>query len=165
MGARGPAKKPLELLKASGSWRGDKPEYQNSMKPVYGIPEAPEWLQENERGMAHWDTLTQQLDKINVLAMTDCNALSQYCAVLVQLEDVTKECLGAKATVTRQTNNGPYQTRNPVYQVQSDLLTQAKQYQSLFGLSPSSRSDIQKNPQAKDEGSEKDAYFGKSKTG
>lgn len=165
MGARGFPPEPLEMMKAKGSWRANKPEYQNAVKPQYGIPEPPEWLQDNEAAMDHWNTLTIQLDKINVLAVTDCNALAQYCAVLVQLEAVQVEALGAPATVERFTQSGSNEVRNPIFQVQTELLTQANRYQALFGLSPSARSSIQKNPEAKNEGSEKDGYFGNSKTG
>jgi P27 family predicted phage terminase small subunit len=135
MGQRGPAPTPTEVLKRRGSWRAKK--RKNEPKAATTTrPRCPNWL--NVEARKEWQRLVVELEDMGVLAVTDRNALSRYCVLLVRWRAAEK-VLRAEGT-TFMGAGGP-QAR-PETREARDLAAELGRIEREFGLTPSARTRV-----------------------
>jgi phage terminase small subunit len=78
MGARGPARKPTELLKKEGSWRGKAREKEGEVTPLPALlPPEPDW--EEGPALEAWRKWAPGLVALGVLTEMDWPAFESMC--------------------------------------------------------------------------------------
>lgn len=148
MGKRGPKKTPTRILKARGSWRAD--ERKNEPEPDFSIPDMPNWLTDPV-AKAEWRRIVQSLGRERILTRLDRTTLALYCQayadyvesldylnVMVKGEDGKLK----KAGPLVKTSKGNI-IQNPALSVKNKAFQILLKIAAEFGLSPSSRSNIQ----------------------
>lgn len=153
MGRRGPPPKPSALKKLEGTFRPDRAA-PREVSPPPGVPDAPEWLDEEAR--AEWERIVPHLAKLRILAEIDRGTLADYC---------TAHSLAVASTVEYQreglmvdTPHGP--RKHPLIKVAQEARAQARVLAQEFGLSPSSRTRISAPPKPAEGDNTEDFLFG-----
>jgi P27 family predicted phage terminase small subunit len=131
MGKRGPGKTPTAELIARGSWRAKD----RKKEPVVevGIPECPEWVSLAAR--RYWARWVMMLYKGRVISERDADALGNLCeaqAHYVMLRDDLAE--------------NPKDAGHPAHGVVMKARADVDRYLRGFGMTPSSRADIEAIP-------------------
>jgi P27 family predicted phage terminase small subunit len=135
MGKRGPAPKPtaLRLL------HGDRKDRINTDEPPApdGQPQCPDYASPEVREI--WDYTLKQLAAMGIASPADRDALLCYCEA-VSVHRRASEAV-AEYNMFHESDTGVLH-RNPALAVQKDAATTIRSFAGLFGLSPSSRSEI-----------------------
>jgi P27 family predicted phage terminase small subunit len=140
MAGRKPKPTALKLLEGN---RGRRPLNDLEPKPKVGEPEPLGSL--TAEALDHFHALTAKLTAVRVLTVNDGPALSALAQSIADYEEASRELAvpGAKVTMAK---NGL--VRSPWAILQKQALDQMQRGFVDFGLTPSSRSKIQANPEA-----------------
>lgn len=136
MGKRGPAPKPTNVLKITGSWRA-KTRSKAEPKPKAKAPVCPEWLSPDAK--AKWAELVPELLRMKLLTVVDGDVLAAYCEAWAEFRAASKTIAEEGRTFT--TEKG-YVGQHPAVAQQRSAWAAVKSFASLFGLDPSSRSRL-----------------------
>lgn len=139
MGKRGPKPTPTKTLKARGSWRGEI--NKSEPEPEFQIPSAPKWL--NSTAKAEWLRIVPELARNGMLSLLDRTTLALYCqayADYVNSLDLMKKPFPTTALVLTKNNNA---VQHPALSIKNKAFQTLLNVAREFGLSPSSRSNIQ----------------------
>jgi P27 family predicted phage terminase small subunit len=144
MGKRGPAKKPTKLKVLQGTAR-KKDLKRKEPKPKQKAPRCPAWLPDEAK--ARWKQLAPQLEHMGLLTTVDgmtFSLLLMHWALAVDAAKTLK-----KEGLTSEDERG-LPRKHPMAQILRDNSQMFKAYSAEFGLSPSSRANLDL-PQKDDE--------------
>lgn len=137
MGLRGPAPRPMELVKLEGNPGHRKINHETpKFKPV--IPPCPAFL--DSVGRKEWRRLTPELERLGLITSADLAAFASYCVAWSRL--VASEKVLKREGMTFETPNG-YVMPRPEISVSNSAMKLIKDFACQFGLTPSSRGRIQ----------------------
>lgn len=146
--ARGPARTPTAILKARGSWRGEKRE-KAEPKPEKGRPRRPSWLKGDAE--KEWKRLVEMLSRMGILTKIDGNALARYCRLWERWrrsEEFIEEH-GTQYPVKKTIGRGEDQTVEvvgfrifPEAKLAMALAVELRRLEQEFGLTPAARTRI-----------------------
>ena len=159
---RGPKPKPTKLKLVEGN-PGHRPLNQNEPEPPADMPDRPAFL--DAYAVEEWDRQAPHLYGMGVLTIVDGATFAAYCmaysrwrqaeealAKEARTDDKTK----AAGTVIKTTSGNLIQ--NPLVGVANAARRDMMRFAAEFGLTPSSRSNIEAGKRDKDETDKK--YFG-----
>jgi len=136
MGKRGPQPTPTAILRSRGSRRGKRRE--EEPLPRRGEVAPPDWL--NDRAVAYWHALLEQLEEMDVVREIDGHALAVHC-------DTWSAWRAAAEVVAK--NGHSYETKDhkgnrvikqrPESAQAKQLLPILRQQMAAFGMTPSDR--------------------------
>jgi P27 family predicted phage terminase small subunit len=136
MGRRGPAPKPTAIKRLEGN-PGKRRLNDAEPKPIMGVPECPDYL--DEVAKKEWGRLTTILTAMKVLTEADYIALANLCQAYSTLMNAQRQM--NKTGILYKTKSG-YIQQSPLLgiigaqtRIVNDLLRE-------FGLTPSSRTRI-----------------------
>lgn len=135
MGRRGPPPKPSALKKLEGTHRKDRAARNELVAPP-GVPERPEWL--DEEAIAEWQRVVPILAEMKILATVDRGMLADYCAAHSLAVQATRRY--QKDGLVVKTKQGPL--KHPMIKVAQEARAQARLLAAEFGLSAASRTRI-----------------------
>jgi P27 family predicted phage terminase small subunit len=147
MGMRGPAPKPMELVKAEGN-PGHIKLNDNSPKFKPIIPKCPPWV--GPAGRKEWKRLAPELLRLGLLTSGDFAAFSCLCSAWSDLVEARKDIKEYGSTYTTDKGNT---VQRPQVGMKNQALKFIKDFAVQFGLTPSARGRIQL-PGKNDEGNE-----------
>jgi P27 family predicted phage terminase small subunit len=151
MGARGPKPKPTQLRILHGD-RKDRINLDEPPAPD-GAPQCPPGVAPAVREV--WNYTVTQLLAMGCASTADRDALLCYCEAVVQHRRASEAV--ATSGVLVKGGNGTMM-RNPALVAQRDAAMMIGKFAQLFGLSPSSRSEI-RNPRSAASGATADRYL------
>lgn len=140
MGKRGPARTPTNILKMRGSWRAKGRE--GEPRPDASAPRCPKWLRPEAKRV--WRELVPQLERMNVLARCDRNAIARYCQVFAKWRSA-EEFLKEHGEVYPEKNASGQTLGLREYPQVSQAIRFSEQLLRLereFGLTPSARANL-----------------------
>lgn len=143
MGLRGPSPIPMKQLQARGSKLArhakDNPD------PAVEAPQPPDWLDDIAR--TEWFYIVGELVSLGVVARIDRAALAGYCNAYSSLVKADRDIQEHGETAT--TDKG-YEYQRPAVGMRAEARTAMLKYLREFGLSPSSRRNVnaQEKPKA-----------------
>jgi len=135
MGTRGPAPTPTEILKMRGSRRANG--RGQELRPAAGKPKCPAWL--DEEAKRKWRALARELSAVGLLTVVDGDALAAYCVSWSELRTATETL--QREGHTFNTDSG-YLAPHPAVAQQRSAWQAVRAFAALFGLDPSSRSQL-----------------------
>ena len=140
MGRRGPAPKPTEMLKLSGSWRANL--NRNEPKPEPGMPECPSYLDEDAKKT--WDVLIPMLHTMRVLTHADIFHVGRFCLIHSRWVKMELFLQKAGATYVEKSDDGNVKSvvAFPQVAIAAKLATILTRMEQGFGLTPSARTRI-----------------------
>lgn len=140
MGRRGPAAKPIALLKQSGSWRANI--NKNAPEPGDGVPVMPTFLCAEAVGF--WNSLVPLLLDMKLLTIADGDSLALYCQSLARLAECERVINEEGLTYTQFAEDGSIRMirARPEQRMAKELYTIVSRLGKEFGLSPSSRAHL-----------------------
>lgn len=153
MAGRKPKPTALKILTGNP---GHRPLNQDEPQPKRGIPTMPKWLKPFPFAAKEWKAEAKILDNMGVMTEADARALAEraYIAYKIQKLALDIEQEGDTIEVKAINNEGEeiilnIKTNPKVVQLKA-LLSEYRQYGSLLGLDPSSRSRLKTdNPKKK----------------
>lgn len=153
MGKRGPKPTPTEILKRRGSWRGNL--NPGEPTPEVGAPDKPDSLTEEQSTV--WDQVVPLLVAMRCVSPADFSALERYCVYFVRWRKCEAHIQQYGLTYQLRTKSEPkhyvtFDKNTEEFIVGFEEWAEAKegrdldvilrQLESMFGLTPSSRSRI-----------------------
>jgi P27 family predicted phage terminase small subunit len=141
---KGRKPKPTKLKILTGN-PGKRPLNEQEPAPE-GIPKCPECL--SDRAQAEWQRLVPQLIAAGLATAVDEACLTAYCTAVADLLE-TEQAL-AREGFTYTTMQGQIIAR-PEVAIRNAARKTIKEFASLFGLDPSSRSRLQVPSQGSEE--------------
>jgi P27 family predicted phage terminase small subunit len=137
MGMRGPAPKPMELVKLEGNpshqkINDDAPKF----KPT--IPTCPPWI--GAAGRKEWKRLAPELQRLGLLTSGDYAAFCCLCSAWSDLVEARKDIKENGSTYTTDKGNT---VQRPSVGMKNQALKQIKDFAVQFGMTPSARGRIQ----------------------
>lgn len=155
MGRRGPAAKPTVLKEREGTARADRAP-KHEAQPTLGVPDCPSGVSRDKDAKRCWDVLAPQLQKLNLVALTDGAVLEGLCrsySVAVQADRVIK----SKGVVIKT----PYGLQqNPAISISRLAWAEVRKFASEFGLSPAARTRVNAPPADPVKDTAEDFLFG-----
>lgn len=151
MGARGPHPKPTQLKVLQGA-RPNRINFDEPPAPD-GVAQCPKGVSPAVREI--WNYTVGQLEAMSCASPADRDALLCYCEAVVQHRRAS-EAVAEGGVLVRGTNGG--MMRNPALAAQRDAAMMVAKFAQLFGLSPSSRSEI-RHPRSASSGATADRYL------
>lgn len=160
MAKPGPKRKPKEILKLSGTWRGkqrgDEPKAESATKL-----KCPAWLK--PKGKTAWRKVVKQMAIMGILTMADENLIARYAQTWANWRD-------ADAFIADKGVGYPIYKDGKVVSVHkyphtayaNQLLSELTRMESLMGMSPSARASLavdNKNNKVSNESKEKSRFF------
>lgn len=162
MTRRGPKRKPTKLHVINGN-PGHRPLNTNEPEPAADMPPRPEFL--DDYAVQEWDRQAPHLYGLGILTVVDGAAFGAYCmaysrwrraeealATEARVDDKTK----AGGTVIKTTSGNLIQ--NPLVGIANAARRDMVRYAAEFGLTPSSRANLEAGKRDKDPTDKK--YFG-----
>ena len=137
MGMRGPAPRPLELVRAEGN-PGHRKINGNNPKPKPVAPKCPPWLDTQAR--REWKRVAHELEILGLLTSLDLACFASYCAAYSRL--VAAQRALKKEGLTFETPNG-YIMPRPEVAISNIAMKIVKDFAVQFGFTPSARGRIQ----------------------
>lgn len=133
----GPKPKPTALRLV----HGDRKDRINTREPAASkkAPRCPSWLPKEARAV--WRRTVSQLSEMGVASETDTDLLATYCMAVVTFQRATEE-VEREGILIEGRRDG--KVKNPAVQIQRDAARAIAQIGAEFGLSPSSRSRLQR---------------------
>ncbi len=135
-GKGGRPKKPDEVKKLQGTYRGDRSS--NSQPAFTGTPLLPRWL--DGRARLEWQRVAPQLRKLGMLTEADLAMFAAYCQAFGDYVDLTVRLGNMEATVM-VTEKGYAMARPEVAQRRA-AYQQMRECAREFGFTPASRTAI-----------------------
>lgn len=141
MGSRGPSKTPQDLLKLSGSWRGDRGGEPKAEPATPKSLRCPSWL--SPLGKRTWKKTVKQLGVMGILTFADEVFIAQYCAVYARWRRAYDYVMekGEGYPVLRDGKVVSVH-KYPQTVVASQLLSDLVKMQDRLGLSPGARANL-----------------------
>lgn len=139
----GRKRKPDALKKAQGN-PGGRPLNESGPIATLGAPDKPPL---SAIASQEWDDIVPQLMQMGVLTQVDGKALAAYCSTYEQWQQAEK-MIKKYGLVTQSMGQ---LRKNPAVGIKSDALKLMKSFLIEFGLTPSSRSKLHLEPQAKED--------------
>lgn len=99
MGKRGPAGKPLSLLKLEGRFREGEHGHRESQPIAHGTPVKPEGM--SAEASAEWDQLLPKLMKSGLVGDLDAGMLQLCCETFVAAVKARDEMAGGESSARR----------------------------------------------------------------
>lgn len=143
MGERGPKRRPTELLKGQGSWRG-KARDKVEPKPTKGIPRRPTWLR--PEAAKYWPELAKVLSEMGVLTLADKTGLALLCEPLadyLMARDVVEAAAEKEGVMFISTTEKGNVIQHPAVGVMNKAWERVVKMLREFGLTPASRAGLQ----------------------
>ncbi len=141
MGARGPSKTPQEILKLSGSWRGDRGGEPKAEPATPKSLRCPSWL----RPMAKtaWRKVVRQMSLMGILTMADENLVARYCQTWARWREAD-DFIAENGEGYEVLKDGKVVSvhKYPQTVVVSHLLPQLTSMEDRMGLSPGARANL-----------------------
>ena len=134
---RGRKPKPT-LLKVLDGNPGKRPLNEREPAPRAGIPDAPEWL--DEEAKAEWGRVVPELQAMGLLSAVDRPALAAYCTAWsrwVKAEEMVRKF----GPIVKSPDKG-FPMKSPYLTIADQALESMRKLMVEFGLTPSSRSRI-----------------------
>lgn len=154
MGRRGPKPLPSNVRRLFGQTGGGRPVPKNEPIPPANRPEPPSWL--NAIGRKEWDRISGVLYAIGTLTEIDQAMLAAYCMAFARyvqaerdLERAAKKDSATHGAVIATASGNEIQ--NPLMGVVNTLRRDMQRLGAEFGLSPSSRSQINMGTKGSDD--------------
>lgn len=141
MGLRGPAPKPTAIKKREGTYRRDRAAHREP-KPRVAIPPVPKWL--GREGRKEYRNAARLLVQLRVLTEADAMALAAYAHQYEKWREA-EDAVAIEGTVLVSEKGGAY--INPRQNVANVALRNMRSIMSEFGMTPSSRTRIQAQPE------------------
>lgn len=164
MGARGPAKTPLQILQDRGSGRARRREGEPKAK---GAPRRPAWL--SKRAARVWRRIVPHLQEMGVLGAIDAEALARYCVIFSkwrQAEEYIEEngtSYAVKDFVSEHHPDGIIVGYKEYPQVARAIAyaEQLLRIEKTFGMNPGARANlvIETEKPEENRGRSKDRFF------
>jgi len=126
-----------ELLGTLKSCRVNKAE----PMPKRGRPVCPAWL--DDEAKKKWRKLVPELDRLRLLTVVDGDVLAAYCQAWAEFKWATEVMQKEGRTGTRGTGGS---APHPAVAMQRSAWKAIKEFASLFGLDPSSRTKLSAPP-------------------
>lgn len=156
---RGRPPKPTALKILAGN-PGKRPLNTSEPKPLAAMPTCPDWLPKEAK--AKWAELAPELHRLGLLTVIDGDVLAAYCSAWAEFVQATETLerdgrfvmVGGWAHETPATETEPAKTEwrggqmqpHPAVAQQRSAWKAVKEFASLFGLDPSSRSKLHVQP-------------------
>ncbi len=136
MGKRGPKPTPRRILELSGSWRARR----NGREPLppRGVPRCPTFL--GRFAKSKYRELAARLDEMGLLTVIDGDMLAAYCQAWEEFISALKLLITEGRTVKLESG---YIQPHPAVAMQRSAWQAMRQFGSLFGLDPSSRTRLE----------------------
>lgn len=132
MGRRGPAPKPTKLKLMAGN-PGRRPLNDAEPEPIEGVPDCPDWL--DEEGRACWNRTVAQLQRMQLAYLCDRESLAAYC-------QQWSVFVGASRRANELNAAGYIDEARKQNSVADAACSKHMQWADRFGLSPSARSRV-----------------------
>ncbi len=141
MGGRKPTPTKLKVLNGNP---GRRP--LNDREPIAptGIPECPDWL--DEEAKAEWQRIVPELQLMGMLSRADRPALAAYCTAWSRWKNAEEQVRKFGAIVKSPEKGFPM--KSPYLSIAEQSLETMRKLMVEFGLTPSSRSRIRIGPDA-----------------
>lgn len=136
--------KPTSLKILQGN-PGKRPLNKAEPKPPQGIPDCPKWFLAEGHSAAMWHRLAPDLARMGVLTLADAAALEMVCTAYADFREACDEIQQDGPTFTAE--NGLIK-RHPAMAIKQEAWRRVMSGLVEFGLTPSSRSKVQSQPQA-----------------
>lgn len=136
----GRPRKPTALKILTGN-PGRRPLNQSEPQPDGTAPKCPSWL--DAEGKRTWKRLAPELHRLGLLTCVDGEALACLCQAWSELKQAT-ETLKAEGRYVTLVTGG--RQSHPAVSQQRTAMRTIKDFCSLFGLDPSSRSRLHVQP-------------------
>ncbi len=144
----------LKLLQGNA---GRRPINKAEPQPKQGIPKMPKWLKEFPIAKKEWKRESKELDDMGILTTAESGALAMRCYLAAQIQEMALEIKkeGRVAYMSRMDSLGNEVMEaktNPKCVQIKNLITEYRQFGSLMGFDPSSRSKLKteiKEPKSK----------------
>lgn len=130
-------KKPTNLKILQGTYRKSRAN-KNEPKPEIDIPEPPAFL--TDRALEEWNRVAPELKNLALLSRIDCMALAGYCAAVSRLWLAEERLKTEGLTVINERGKT---IKNPLVDVANAAAKQISMFASQFGMSPSTRGNVQ----------------------
>ncbi|GAB4277836.1 MAG: hypothetical protein Kow0029_20720 [Candidatus Rifleibacteriota bacterium] len=130
-------KKPTNLKILQGTYRKGRAN-KNEPKPEICIPEPPGFL--TDRALEEWHRIAPILEEMGLLSKVDSMALAAYCAAVARLWLAEEQLKIEGLTVTNERGR---RIKNPLVDVVNSAAKQISMFASQFGMSPSTRGNVQ----------------------
>ena len=141
MGTRGPSKTPQDILKLSGSWRGDRGGEPKAEPATPKSLRCPSWL--SPLGKRTWKKIVKQLGVMGILTFADEILVGRYCDVYARRRKAHDYVMlkGEGYPVLRDGKVVSVH-KYPQTVVASQLLPQLTAMEDRIGLSPGARANL-----------------------
>jgi P27 family predicted phage terminase small subunit len=120
---------------------GKRPLKAAEPQPARGIPPCPEWL--DDYACEKWGEVAERLHSLGVLSLADGETLAVLCNAWSELRHAN-DLLAAEGRTQESTRGGS--KPHPAVGMQRSAWRTIREYSSLFGLDPSSRSRLSVPP-------------------
>ena len=147
MGKRGPSPQPTRLRVLRGN-PGKRPINHNEPRPAATptVPEPPEWLESYAKGK--WREAAPPLHRMGLLSEVDLSFFAAYCQSYARWRAAEEWISENGGTIVLRDKDGNARSvvRAPQAITAQAALADMNRFGSQFGLSPSSRTNIQAAP-------------------
>jgi P27 family predicted phage terminase small subunit len=150
---RGRKPKPT-ILKVLDGNPGKRPLNDREPQPPEGVPDRPDWL--DQEAQAEWDRVTAELQLSGLLTLVDRAALAAYCTAWSRW--VEAEAMVKKFGMIVKSPAQGFPVKSPYLSIADQALETMRKLMIEFGLTPSSRSRI-RVPLGGDEVDELDRFL------
>lgn len=151
--ASGPAPTPTAILKARGSWRGDKRGDEPTLE--VGAPPCPPSLKGDAR--KEWGRACRILQTMRVVTEADLATLEPYCRLFAEYRDLQRRCDKMLKDTPGEFPNYPQ-----VFALRNSALDRMTKYAEKLGFSPADRARLKAAAPDKKEGKAEKFGFGKT---
>ena len=144
MGFRGPPKTPTAILRLHGSARAKT--RGNEPTPEVGPPDCPDWLSDDAKAV--WEQIVPLMAD-GVLTRDSGNALARYCDAFVRWKAAAVFLREHGDTYELLDKDGKLRcvVQRPEVAIYANLASMLAKLEREFGLTPSSRANIQALPE------------------
>lgn len=160
MGSRGPSKTPQDILKLSGSWRGERGGEPKAEPATTKSLRCPSWL--SPLGKRTWKKIVKQLCVMGILTFADEILVGRYCDVYARWRKAHDYVMlkGEGYPVLRDGKVVSVH-KYPQTVVASSLLSELTKMEDRMGLSPGARANlaIEKKGVLSNESKSKSRFF------
>lgn len=158
MGRRGPSKTPQDILKLSGSWRGERGGEPKAEPATSKSLRCPSWL--SPLGKRTWKKIVQQLGVMGILTFADEILVARYCDVYALWRNAHDHVMKHGVSYEAIRDGAASFHKYPETVVQAQLLPQLTAMEDRMGLSPGARANLAiDNKGLSNEPKSKDRFF------
>ena len=133
---KGRKPKPDALKKLEGN-PGRRPMVRNTPQLEPGMPECPDWLEDDAR--EEWGRQAPLLLKAGILTESDRAALTAYCIAWGRVKETEQDIQDKGLT---EKSDGGVQFARAMVKIQDRAMNQMRAYATELGLTPSSRTRL-----------------------